>query len=1588
MPATFRDVYERQCELYPDPRERGRHFEPLVASVLRTDRRFRQRFAEVWRWDDWPDRDGTDLGIDIVARRHDGGYVAIQCKCYRPNRDILKGQIDSFLANSQRSFNGKSFSERIIVATANLAGTAQRAITSIEPPVHLLNLFGPEATTIDWDAYLADETAPLLAKALKELYLHQTEALEAVRAGFEAHDRGKLIMACGTGKTLTALRIAEEVAGRGGRVLFAAPSISLLQQSLGEWGADARMPLRFFAVCSDEDVGRKRGSDGDSARPYDLPIPATTNARDLAAEASRDSTERMTVVFSTYQSMHRIAEAQRLGVPEFDLVICDEAHRTTGHSLQGADPSRFRLVHDGDEIRARKRLYMTATPRIYSPALKQKAEDADVEVDSMDDEAVYGPEFHRLGFATAVEKDLLSDYKVTVLVMSEERIARDFQKQLASGGDGLKIHDVGRVIGCLNGLAKRDPEGQQFTDDAERPMHRAVAFSNTIKNSKHFVDLVRDLQDEAGIAERNLKFAADHVDGTSGVNERTRALSWLGSETLVMEQQCNILSNARCLTEGIDVPALDAVLFLQPRKSQIDVVQAVGRVMRKAKGKKYGYIILPVVVPADEDPARALDRNDAYSHVWEVLQALRSHDERFDAYVNKIDLGESRDGPVQVIGIGPKGDEREGADVRGGNGEGSQPALDLDMEQWRDALFAKIVQRCGDRQYWGKWAEDISEIARVHHERIRAIIAEPDSDVRSRFDEFVAALRGNLNDSITGDAVAAMLSQHLITQPVFDSLFGGTRFTERNPVSQGMERMISELRGRGLEAETAGLDEFYASVRRRIEGIDSSRGKQRVVSELYENFFRTAFPRDAERLGIVYTPVEIVDFIIRAVEQILDESFSLSLSDEGVHIIDPFTGTGTYIIRLLQSDFLSREDIIRKYSSEIHANDVMLLAYYIAAVNIETVYAEISGEYQPFGGIALTDTFHDDRKSTTLFPRNSERIDRQASLDFRVIISNPPWSARQLVHEHDNANLEYPALDSRIRSTYVANSDSRGLKSMLYDSYVRAIRWASDRVQVADGGIIGFVTNSGFLDSKSFDGFRKALAQEFHEIYVYNLRGNARTAGEQRRKEGGGIFDVGSRAGVAVVLLVQRPEPVTGPALIRYYNVGDYLSLQEKLKQIEPSTLSTVDWETIVPNEHNDWINQRNPLYLSFRPISVIRSEAVDLNDPEPLFNLSSLGVLTSRDAWVWNSSRNDLHERVAEQVSHYNFQVDAMNHGQTEFVRDSRQFKWDGTAEARATRGVRAEITNDGFHAGLYRPFFRQNLYLDRVLNNSIYQIPQIFPSPDARIPSILFERGLSTPDRAPTILAANTVVDTNFATPCQVIPRYTHTRAGDETQASLLSAGRRDNITDDALSAYRVRYGDGVTKDHIFAYVYGILHSPDYRERYATDLTKLLPRIPEVATADAFHAFADAGQRLLNLHIGYEDAPPYPLEEIWGPLAPAGEVERHRVEKMRWGGKRGAEDRTQIVYNEWLTLAGIPAEAHGYAVGPRSALEWLIDRYRVRTDKASGIVNDVNDWGLELDPPDPRYIVELVKRIVTVSVETVRIVGALPPLEEAPPG
>jgi len=847
-------VYELLDKLYysaTSEADKGSKFERLMAAYLRTDPTFADQFSDVWLWQDWPGRAGKhDTGIDLVAKdRVTANLVAVQCKFYDPAGTIAKPDVDSFLAASGKA----GFAERIIVSTTDRwNANAEDAIHAQQIPVRRIGLSDLENSLIDWSQFTFDTPEALELHDRKRLRAHQLTAIEKVTAGFEMHDRGKLIMACGTGKTFTSLRLAEQLAGKGGSVLFLVPSISLLSQSLREWATEAEVPLAPFAVCSDTKVG-KRSNASEDISSVDLALPATTNAavlHDRLTQTAGDG-ERMRVVFATYQSIDVVAQAQaKGGLDPFDLIICDEAHRTTGATLAGEDESAFVRVHDPAYLLADRRLYMTATPGIFDDNSKAKAGQANAVLASMDDEAVYGPEFHRLGFGESVSQGLLSDYKVLVLAVDEGHVAATFQHQLADQNYELGLGDAAKIVGCWNGLAKRGITEHEFDTDAA-PMRRAVAFSRSIKDSKQierlFSDLVNQYIDtydldtvddggDGGETEPVLRCEVAHVDGTFNALERNRKIDWLKADA--GPSTCRILTNARCLSEGVDVPALDAVMFLNPRKSVVDVVQSVGRVMRKSPGKKYGYIILPIGIPADMDPADALRDNDRYAVVWEVLQALRAHDERFDAMVNKIELNAGRDRQFDVIGVGGRETDVDGKPI-----QDTLPIVFPNLEDWRNAIYARIVTKVGSRRYWEDWAKDVHLIAERHTTRIAALLEDPAVGLQGTFADFLAGLRANLNDSIGVEQAISMLSEHLIPKPVFDALFEGYAFTEHNPVSKVMQGMIDALATQNLETETEKLDRFYESVRLRAAGIDNAEGKQRIVTELYEKSSALPSPR-------------------------------------------------------------------------------------------------------------------------------------------------------------------------------------------------------------------------------------------------------------------------------------------------------------------------------------------------------------------------------------------------------------------------------------------------------------------------------------------------------------------------------------------------------------------------------------------------------------------------------------------------------------------------------------------------------------------------------------------------------------------------
>lgn len=1593
---SIHDLLNEYRELIQNKRDLGTSFERLVKSYLETDPIYKDLYPKVSMWTEWEHCWGPDCGIDLVAEDKDGEFVAIQCKFYDPQAELKKEDINSFIAESGRTFKikgkSKSFAQRLIFSTCdNWSINAENTLKDQSIPVTRIRVADLDQSPIDWSKFSLNRPEKIVLKEKKKARPHQEEAISKAIEGFKTQDRGKLIMACGTGKTFTALKLTERFVKKDGVVLFLVPSISLLSQTLREWTAESENPFHAFAVCSDSKVGK----DSEDISKHELLIPASTDTKSLIAGIERAKGDnRWIVIFSTYQSIDVVSQAQKKGLPEFDLVICDEAHRTTGVTLSNEDESHFVKVHDEKFIKAAKRLYMTATPRVFGDAVKTKANEAGAELCSMDDISKYGPEFHRLGFGKAVSEGLLTDYKVLILAVDEKIVPQNFQKKFANEEKELQLDDITKIIGCWNGLSKRFIGEEAAVEDG-KPMKRAVAFARSIKDSNRiaevFQGVVKEYIANSELSDDLLDVEVHHVDGSFNVLKRNRELDWLKADT--SENSCRILSNARCLSEGVDVPALDAVLFLNSRDSQVDVVQSVGRIMRKAEGKKYGYIILPVGIPAGVSPDEALKDNKKYKVVWQILQALRAHDDRFDAMINQMDLNKKRSPKISIIGVGGGGESPEG----GSNTKaGTQQVFDLpEIESWRESIYAKIVLKCGSRPYWENWAADVAKIAERHTDHIRSLLKSTEIKPKKAFEKFLQGIRKNINPSISETEAIEMLSQHLITKPVFDALFEHYPFAEKNPVSRSMQEVLKVIESSSFREDAEKLKSFYDSVRMRVRGIDNPEGRQKVIVELYDRFFKIAFPKMSDRLGIVYTPVEVVDFIIHSVESVLQESFGKSLSSKDVHILDPFTGTGTFIVRLLQSGLIKPEDLKRKFTKELHANEIVLLAYYIAAINVEETYHGITGgDYTPFDGIVLTDTFQLNEEETQsnlelILPENSMRVDKQKKTPVHVIISNPPYSAGQGDANENNQNLDYPLLDERIENTYAAESSATN-KNSLYDSYIRGIRWASDRI--GSSGIIGFVTNGSFIDGNAADGLRKSFGKEFSKIFCFNLRGNQRTSGELSRKEGGKIFGSGSRTPVAITILIKDPKH-NKPCELLYYDIGDYLSREEKLEIVRNfKSIKAVPWKEILPNEAGDWINHRNQEFEKFISIGD-KDSSNQLN----IFDVYSRGVATSRDAWVYNFSESKIEENTKKMIFTYNEEIKKIPKYKAILdkdkkvkladlvIKDKKMIAWSVDLIDRLSRMKIEEFRKENIRITLYRPFTKEFTYFDQTFNERRYQMFKIYPSLKHEnliisVTGIGVTKGFSS-------LISNQIIDLQMLANGQCFPLYYYEQLDNELlkndKPDKHGYVRREAITDWALKKFQETYNEKkISKEDIFYYIYGVLHLSTYRENFENDLKKMLPRIP---LCKDFLGFSKAGRNLAKWHLEYETLEPFELKEKIKPGAPKKEKELYRVDEsgMKWPKSGKVPDKSQIIFNGHVTLCEIPLEAYDYIVNGKSALEWIMERYCVSVDlnakgEGSGIKNDPNEWS-----EDPRYIVDLVKRIVRVSLETNKIVKNLPALD-----
>jgi predicted helicase len=1542
----------------PSKYEKGSRLERLTKLIFTHDPKYSSTYSKVYLWNEWPGRDGkVDTGIDVVAERRDGsGYCAIQCKNFVADKSIEKSDIDSFFSASGK----RPFVERIFICTTEKwSHHAEEAFHNQTMPSARLTTKDLAALPFDWDSITLTNKPSILLLPKKELKPHQQTALEAIKSGFKKYRRGQLIMACGTGKTITAVRTAENITRKDALILFCVPSLSLLSQIIREWSSQANQKNQIYPVCSDSKVGKVK--DSEDLKAYDLALPSTTDAEKLVELISnKKNSDGRKVIITTYHSLAVIKKAQNLGLPSFSLIICDEAHRTASWNKPGKEIAIASTIHSDAEIRGDRRLYMTATPRLWEVP-EQAANSNPVQVFSMDDESIYGPQFYHLGFGEAVDKELLSDYQVLILTIEENILRRSNKAKNDPNTPDLSSNEGAKVIGCWNALANRINSETDLINNG-KPLQRCVAFSNSISASKEstqlFEQAAKVLKDV--FQQDSVDCEARHVDGTDNAIIRGAKLQWL-AETADSgpKTTCKILSNAKCLVEGVDVPSLDAVIFLSPRESQIEIVQAIGRVMRKAEGKTAGYIILPIVVPENVDPEQALNDSKRFKGIWKVIQGLRAHDDRFDALINKIDLNRKVNKKIRILSLGGSDSKKSG--LKSGGEERQTNFVFEQIENWQKAIYAKIVQNYGTSDFWRKWASEISEMAERQAKRIDQEVKKKNSDAQKSFNIFLNELKDNINGDVDSSEAITMLSQHLITEPVFNLLFKDSQFNEKNAVAAAINKVLKSIPAIKEKNEADKLDKFYQNVRVRVEEIDSYEGKQKLISRLYQDFFQVAFPAMAKRLGIVYTPVEVVDFILRSADHLTQKEFGTSLRDQGVSIIDPFVGTGTFLARLLQIGILDQKSIEQKYHENLYANEIVMLAYYIAAVNIESAFAEVNGgHYIPFSGITLTDTFSPGRgissNISVVMRENKERLKKQRQAQIKVIIGNPPYSLRQKSANDSSPNQKHPELDERIRSTYIAKSSAKNTQS-LYDPHVKAIRWATDRLP--DKGLICFVTNGSFVEKGALDGLRLSIAEDFTNVYVYNLRGNTRNVGEKALKEGGKIFGSGSRASIAMVFLVKDGSS-TKPAKIFYHEIEDYLSREQKLKLLQSQeSIASLSWKAISPDKKGHWLHQRDDSFDSYINLFDGKNPGV--------FIIKTLGIVTSRDAWVYGFSRDKVLTQVRKLIDAYNNTINQVNFSTIQG--NESLIKWSrGLLKSRENN---ESLTFDASRvvSVLYRPFVKKYLYSDKKLNEMPSRSPELTQGGKIKSRCILLG---DANDQDFPIFATNGMFDFNFFTG-GATGFFEEVFSTDSDRNGPLKT--RTNISEyelggEVLTEFSAKAGRKITKGELFNFIYGLLHTTGYKEKFMVNLRRELPRI---MWHEDFDQIGEAGNELLGLHISYEEAPIYPLVFTSSDGSNFKKM-MSSIHKIKFGKKGSETDRTVLVLNGHNVLSGIPDAAYKYTLNKRSPIEWIMDQYKFSEDPNTKIASDPSDH-----PAGSTHIAQLLAKAVSVSLKTQEIIRSL---------
>lgn len=1547
--STYKLIKEK-LQAIPNQRLKGSWFEKVSKRFLK-EHDSADEYESIDLWSDWELRGKEgDRGIDMVITTASKEYIAVQCKFHQDS--VSLNDLSTFLTKLQSGVGEIGFKKGIIISTSNLSSNALKEIEQIRKSkgIDIVEISEEDFmySQIDWEKFDPTQTQgelPLCDK--KKPRPHQIEAIKATKEYFSdpKNTRGKLIMACGTGKTYTSLKIMEALDPK--ITLFLAPSIALLSQTFREYAQEKSEPFYASIVCSDDKVGKGKKNkndddDTDDINFSELPNKPSTRPEDILSVHKKAQKEnKRFIIFSTYQSALRIQEAQEVGLGEIDLVICDEAHRTVGamySSNERDDKNAFTLCHSDGNIKAKKRLYMTATPKVYSESSKAKAKESDNAIYSMDDESIFGEEIYTLNFTKAIALDLLTDYKVMILAVRKENLSgvtnsvnQKISRLEAQGTelDKKLINNefVCKIIGTHKGLAKQDlialdDENKEDYDLQNKndttPSQRAISFCKSIRTSKNikesFETIMECYNEELKKKSfKNLTISIDHIDGTMNCKVRLDKLEELNK---FEPNTCKVLSNARCLSEGVDVPALDSIVFFDGKSAMVDIIQAVGRVMRKAKHKKRGYIILPIAL--EESEIQNLDEavnNTNFKNIWKVIKALRSHDPSLvdeTTFKEKIKIFGSDDNDETN-----QDDEeltKDKTDKTEQDPKQAQKTLfdAILLQDLANAVYNVMPTKLGDRGYWENFTKKTGNIARTLNSRLKDIF-EKNPEF---FHGFLDSLRGNIHQNIKEDEALTMITSHIITKPIFDAIFGDNI---QNPISKALDKMVEKLSTLGLQGETKDLKNLYESVKTEAMHAKSQKSQQELIKNLYNTFFKVAFRKQSEKLGIVYTPIEVVDFILRATNGILKKHFNTDFNDKNITIFDPFTGTGSFIARLLSKEngLISDEALKEKFLNHLFAFDIVLLAYYIALINITQAAQNRDSSLKNFKNIALTDSLdiYEEKNDKGVFDffkdleENKEIKDTIEKQNIRVIIGNPPYSAGAKSANDNNQNLSHPKLEKRVYKKYGKNSTAKAGKTTR-DTLIQSIYMASELLK--DKGVLGFVVNGGFIDSKSGDGFRKCVAKEFAHLYVLNLRGNARTSGEERKKEGDGIFDSGSRATIAIIFFVK--DTSVKNSAIHYYDIGDCLKREEKLNRLAHfSNLDAIPFETIIPNNKGDWINQREDGFEKLIPLKRDKK----LQNPS-VFDINSGGVVSRRDPWVYNFSPDALMQNVQKCIDTYNADLKRFNThfreafksrakgvksdqlykqlNDKEITTDKTKIAWGQNLKKQLIKGKKLDdFSQEKISVSFYRPFNKQWLYFDKNLNEQ-YQLPKIFPDKDAQNVVI------NTTIRNFSALVSDAIPDSHFIGDANAYPLYIYDGLENRHYA----------ISGYALNLFRKHYEDNsIAEEEIFYYIYAILHHKGYLEKYKNSLAKEDPRI---ALSEDFKDLSVLGKELAKLHLNYESEELHTSVE-YKTLMNAEEKGYYDVETMKKIGDR-------IHYNNHIAITKIPKKAFDYVVNGKARL------------------------------------------------------------------